>query len=111
MPAASAGSATPRMPTRTPPMVSSRDGVTFLARERLLAMRSGATTVERDMMSVSASPAANGGPMCPSASPRKAARAAFACCSLGVLLSGKDSPPPSTSSTGPARIAARTSAA
>ena len=77
----------------------------------LLATRSGANTPDPGMMSVSARPAANGGPMRPSASPRNVARAAFACFSLGVLLSGNDRPPASTSRTGPLRAAVRTSAA
>ena len=103
-PLASAGSATPRIPTRTPPTVSSRDGATFLRAARCCSRRAPGRHTPDARHDVGLGQArGERRPERPSASPRNVARAAFACFSLGVLLSGNDRPPASTSRTGPLR--------
>ena len=78
--------------------------------EKFTARRRGVTSPCPAPRSLSASPAANGPSPC-NVFPRNLARSSLAAFSLALALSGNESPPPSTSSVGPERSAARTSAA
>ena len=108
--AASAGSATPKMPTRTPPTVSSRDGVDVLWRARCCSPGAPGRHTPRPAADVGlGQPGGERRAERPSASPRNVARAVVrllllgACCSRGTTARPRRP-------AGPGRLRARPSA-